>query len=95
MTVKSVSFPARRRVAEAFPASSGSIFRSSVFLTGVLAVFPCHQFGVTRLAFEMLALDWADTINGDEPHRHAAFSTAGMGRNAVRRPHKFRRFILD
>ena len=95
MTVKSVSFPARRRVAEAFPASSGSIFRSSVLLTGVLAVFPCHQLGVTRLAFEMLALDWADTINGDEPHRHAAFNTAGMGRNAVRRPHEFRRFILD
>jgi len=43
----------------------------------------------------MLALDRADPINGDEPHRHTAFGTAGMGWNAVRRPHKFGRFILD
>jgi len=43
----------------------------------------------------MLALDQADTIKGNEPHRHAAFGTTGMGRKAVRRPHEFAGFILD
>jgi hypothetical protein len=54
-----------------------------------------HQLCVARFALEMFALNGADPINSDEPHRHAALGTAGMGWNAIRRLHKFGGFILD